>query len=136
MSPESLTLTRKKPVNQVFITTVCHHNLFRLCNRLIIILLVTAASFTATSSYQTDSNSFISNAIPDSTGDTQGFNYQYSKQYQFNNQYQYQYQQPASSDSYYQTQTSTFRPLLSLFKTAANLFTKPKPQIRIGTYYV
>ncbi|KAJ0178778.1 hypothetical protein K1T71_005553 [Dendrolimus kikuchii] len=95
-----------------------------------------AAGFTPTSSYQTDAKSFISNAIPDSTGDTQGFNYQYSNQYQYNNQYQYQYQQPTSSNTYYQTETSTFRPLLSILKTATNLFTKPKAQIRIGTYYV
>lgn len=95
-----------------------------------------AASFTSTSSYQTDSNSYISNAIPDSTGDTHGFNYQYSNQYQYNNQYQYQYQQPPVADTYYQTESSSFRPLLSILKTASNIFAKSKPQVRIGTYYV
>ncbi|XP_030025578.2 venom allergen 5 [Manduca sexta] len=92
-----------------------------------------AASFT-TSSYQENTNNYISNVIPDSTGDTQGFNYQYSNQFynQFNNQYQYQYQQPTT---FYQ-ETSTFRPLLSIFKTASNLFTKPKSQVRIGTVFV
>lgn len=116
---------------------------------LIVFFIVTAASFTATSSYQTvdNSNSYISNVIPDSTGDTQGFNYQYSNQFynqynnqynnqyhnQYNNQYQYQYQQP---ETYYQPETTSFRPLLSIFKTASNLFNKPKPQVRIGTVFI
>lgn len=92
------------------------------------------ASFTS-SSYQENSNSYISNAIPDSTGETQTYNYQYRNQFynQYNNQYQYQYQQP---ETYYQTETSSFRPLLSIFKTATNLFTKPKSQVRIGTVFV
>lgn len=104
--------------------------------------IVTAASFTSTTSYQSvdNANNYISNVIPDSTGDTQqGFNYQYSNQYsnqfynQYNNQYQYQYQQP---ETYYQPETTSFRPLLSIFKSASNLFNKPKPQVRIGTVYL
>ncbi|CAG4914802.1 unnamed protein product [Colias eurytheme] len=44
----------------------------------------------------------------------------------------YQYQQP---QTYYQTEASTFRPLISIFKTASNLFTKPK-SLRVGTVYL
>ncbi|CAH0725316.1 unnamed protein product, partial [Brenthis ino] len=95
-----------------------------------------SAGFRDTSSYQpvdnVNSNGFISNVIPDSTVESPGFNFQFYKQ--FNNQYQYQYPQP---DPYYQAQTSTFRPFISIFKTASNLFTKPKTaSFRIGTVYV
>lgn len=92
-----------------------------------------AASYTASSSYQSvsdNNNGYISNAIPDSTDDSQTYNYHFYKQYN-NQQYDYQYQQP---NTYYQTETSTFRPLISLFKTASNLF--KKPQVSIGTVYV
>ncbi|VVD01863.1 unnamed protein product [Leptidea sinapis] len=93
-----------------------------------------AAGFTATSSYQVannlNNNGFISNVIPDSTGDTQAFNYHFYNQY--DNEYQYQYQQP---QTYYQTEATTFRPLISIFKTASNLFTKPKG-LRVGTVYL
>ncbi|XP_049870213.1 venom allergen 5-like [Pectinophora gossypiella] len=101
-----------------------------------------SASFTTSSSYQTvdNTNSYISNVIPDSN--TQ-YDFQFTNQYynnydnQYNNQYQYQYQQP---ETYYQTETteaSTFRPLISIFKTATNLFTKPKSGsgFRFGTLY-
>lgn len=95
-----------------------------------------SASYTATSSYQTvdnlNTNGFISNAIPDSTVEAPGYNFQFYKQ--FNNQYQYHYQQPRS---FYHAETSTFRPLISIFKTASNLFAKPKSSgFRIGTVYV
>ncbi|KAF9409499.1 hypothetical protein HW555_011154 [Spodoptera exigua] len=95
-----------------------------------------AASYTASSSYQTvdNSNSYISNAIPDSSAGTQGFNYQFSNQFynQYNNQYQYRYQQPST---YYRQETSTFRPIISIINTASKLF-KTKPQVRIGTVYL
>ncbi|XP_063824561.1 venom allergen 3-like [Ostrinia nubilalis] len=95
-----------------------------------------SGSYTASSSYQTvdNSNGYISNVIPDSTGDSH-YNYQYNNQYynQFSNQYQYQYQQP---DTYYRPETTTFRPLISIFKSASNLFSKSKPQVRFGTFYV
>ncbi|XP_061711300.1 venom allergen 5-like [Cydia pomonella] len=100
--------------------------------------LCATSSFTASSSYQTVDNV---NVIPDSTGNSQAFNYQFSNQYsnqfsnQFSNQYQYQYQQP----TYYQTetQTSTYRPFISLFKSASNLFTQPKSRgFRFGTVYL
>lgn len=98
--------------------------------------LLAAASYTATSSYQTvdnlNTNGFISNAIPDSTVEAPGYNFQFYKQ--FNNQYQYHYQQPRA---FYHAETSTFRPLISIFKTASNLFAKPKSTgFRIGTVYV
>ncbi|XP_014367510.1 venom allergen 5 isoform X1 [Papilio machaon] len=95
-----------------------------------------AASFTSTSTYQNieNTNSYISNVIPDSTGDNQAYNYQYSNQYynQYSKQYQVQYSQPTT---FYQ-ETSTFRPLLNILKTASNLFTKPKPQVSISTVFV
>ncbi|KAM3967221.1 venom allergen 5 [Aphomia sociella] len=94
-----------------------------------------SAGYGATSSYQDNTNSYISNVIPGSTGDTQAYNYQYYNQYnnQYNNQYQYQYQQP---QSYYSpVVSSTFRPFISIFKRATNLLTKPKGQVRIGTAY-
>ncbi|CAK1598805.1 unnamed protein product [Parnassius mnemosyne] len=95
-----------------------------------------SASYSATSTYQTDNtNSYISNVIPDSTGDNQAYNYQFSNQYynQYSNQYQLQYPQPTTL---FQPQTSTFRPLLSIFKTASNLFNKPKPQVSISTVFI
>lgn len=100
------------------------------------IIAFTAAttSYTASSSYQSDNN-YISNVIPDSNTD---YNYQFNNQYynQYENQYQYQYQQPST---YYKTETteaSTFRPLISIFKTATNLFSKPKSSgFRFGTVY-
>ncbi|XP_072939716.1 venom allergen 5-like [Epargyreus clarus] len=95
--------------------------------------LCSSTTYTASTSYQTvdngNTNGYISNVIPESNADSQ-YNYQFYNQY--NNQYQYSYQQP---QTYYQ-ETTTFRPLLSIFKTATNLFTKPKPHIRIGTVYV
>lgn len=101
-----------------------------------IISFVSATSYTATSSYQTvdnvNSNGFISNVIPDSTVEAPGFKLHFYKQY--DNQYQYQYNQP---QTFYQAETSTFRPLISLFKTASNLFAKPKTQgFRLGNVYV
>lgn len=99
-------------------------------------LFVTAASYTASTSYQTvdNSNSYISNTIPDSSAETQGFNYQFSNQYynQYNNQYRYNYQQPST---YFRQETSTFRPIISIINTASKLF-KSKPQVRIGTVYL
>lgn len=106
-----------------------------------------STSFTATSSYHTvdngNSNNFISNVIPESTGDSQ-YNYQFSNQFSndFSNQYQYNYrnsfEQP-SSNPYYSapTPSSTFRPFISIFKTASDLFTKPKSTgFRFGTLYL
>lgn len=96
-----------------------------------------SASYSSTSSYQSvdNTNNYISNVIPDSTGDTQGYNYQYNQYYnQYNNQYQYQYQQQ-QPNSYYQTQSSTFRPIISLLNSASNLF-KPKSSVSIGTVFV
>ncbi|CAK1546025.1 unnamed protein product [Leptosia nina] len=89
-----------------------------------------SATFTSTSNYVADNNNgFISNVIPDSTGDSPAFNYHFYNQY--NNDYQY-YQQP---QTYYKTEASTFRPLISIFKTASNLFAKPKA-LRVGTVYL
>ncbi|XP_034829894.1 venom allergen 3-like [Maniola hyperantus] len=93
-----------------------------------------STSYTATSSYQAvdNNNGYISNAIPDSTVESPGFKFHFYKQ--FDNQYQYQYQQP---DTFYQAETSTFRPLISILKTASNLFTKPKSQgFRIGNVFL
>ncbi|XP_045765571.1 venom allergen 3-like [Maniola jurtina] len=93
-----------------------------------------STSYTATSSYQTvdNNNGYISNVIPDSTVESPGFKFHFYKQ--FDNQYQYQYQQP---ETFYQAETSTFRPLISILKTATNLFTKPKSQgFRIGNVFL
>ncbi|CAG9559934.1 unnamed protein product [Danaus chrysippus] len=92
-----------------------------------------STSYTATSSYQNvdNNNGYISNVIPDSTAEAPGYNFQFFKQ--FNNEYQYQYQPPRN---YYQ-ETSTFRPFISIFKTASNLFTKPKSQgFRLGNVFL
>ncbi|CAG9795124.1 unnamed protein product [Diatraea saccharalis] len=98
-----------------------------------------SASFTASSSFQTvdNTNSYISNVIPESTGDSQAYNYQYNNQFsnQYYNQYQYQYQQPETYHTYH-TETSTFRPIISIFKTASNILSKSKPQVRFGSFYL
>ncbi|KAL4707941.1 hypothetical protein ACJJTC_013732 [Scirpophaga incertulas] len=103
-----------------------------------------SSSYSATSSFQTvdNTNSYISNVIPESTGDSHAYNYQYNNQFnnqfsnQYYNQYQYQYQQPETYHTFHQPETSTFRPFISIFKTASNLFAKSKPQVRFGTLYV
>ncbi|CAG9133132.1 hypothetical protein JYU34_006839 [Plutella xylostella] len=121
--------------------------------------LCSSTSYTASSSYQTVDNTntngynIISNVIPESTGDSnyKHYNYQYNTQYhnqydnqyhnQYDNQYQVQYQ-----NSYQQPQpvyhqavspTTTYRPFISIFKTASDLFTKPKATgFRFGTLYL
>ncbi|KAJ2952132.1 hypothetical protein O0L34_g4410 [Tuta absoluta] len=99
-----------------------------------------SASFTSSSSYVDPTSSYISNVIPDTGSD---YGYHYSNNYY--NQYQYDYQQPTyqQPETYYQTEStdlsgasSTFRPLISIIKTASNLFTKPKSTgFRFGTIY-
>lgn len=104
-------------------------------------IVLASTSFTASTSYQnvgSDNGGYISNVIPDS-GDS-SYNYNNFNQYNndYNNQYQYQYQnynyQPQQ-----QPQTTTFRPFISIFKTASKFFTKPKSSgsgFKFGTLYL